>query len=128
VHDREDRCVCADPECERDERDGCKARVAGELTQREMDVLTELIAQLGAMFLDHPASVGAMHVSPRVLRCRRTATRLSDGVVGRDARVDELLGLHVEMEAQLIVHFALHARPRDPRAGETLGEDRECVA
>jgi hypothetical protein len=106
---REDGRVGSDAECEREQRDDREARIVAKLTKRESDVLSDLVAELRALFMVHPRAIGAIQVSSREFEIAKLGAGLFACRGWRNASVDELLRLHLEMEAQLVIDLASDA-------------------
>jgi len=93
VHDAEDRAVGPDAERHRRDDDQREAGVLRERPRAVADVVRER--------LDQAPRPGVAHFLLHTGRIAERVNRRAAGVVGRGAAADVLLGLHLDVEAQL---------------------------
>ena len=107
VHHAEDGGVGADPEGQGDHRREREARVAPEAADGEGEIATDVLEPADAALL-------AQSLLP-ALDAAKVDVRPAPGLAGRKSPLDPLFGLHLQMEADLLVQLAVDRPARDQR-------------
>ena len=108
VNQREDRAVGANPESQRDDRDGGKSRRAAKLSQGKLHVVPEFFEPLHHSHVAIPFSA-KVHTGPfEVREIAEPFGRLPACGGGVEAAIDQLAGAHFEMEGQLLVDLLVN--------------------
>jgi hypothetical protein len=120
VNQREDGAVGANPESQRDDRDGGKSRRAAKLSQGKLHVVPEFFEPLHHSHVTIPFSA-KVHTGPfEVREIAKPFGRLPARGGGVEAAIDQLAGAHVEMESQLLVNLLVNGNSPQPRAERTF--------
>ena len=114
VHQREDGAVGSNPEGQRDDRHGGKARRAPELSQSKLHVIPELVEPLHQPHVAIPFSA-EVHTGPfEVRQIAKPFGRLPSCGRGVDAAIDQLARAHFEVEGQFLVHLLVNGNSPQP--------------
>ena len=116
VDEAEDGGGAANPEREREDRDGGKPAMGQQLADSESNVAKALVHVLAALHaaLRFPAKLAAGAIGGSQIA--EAPKRFGTGFGRRPSAIDVFAGSHLQMERELLVDVAVDARPEQLRA------------